>query len=127
MRKRLVTIFNDADVGNIRSLRAGIARLPGIEKLAHQPDTDVGEVGGETVEAFRKIDLIPTLLFIDPWGYKGLSLGLIESFLKNWGCECIFFLQLQPNKSRRSANEAVKEAHGCSVRICSRSAPEGTT
>ncbi len=31
------------------------------------------------------------LAFIDPWGYKGLSLKLVESTLKNWGCDCIFF------------------------------------
>lgn len=85
MRERLSTVFNDADPANVRLLRAEIAELPGIEKLKHQPDVDVGEVGGETVQAFRKISLIPTLLFADPWGYKGLSLDLIGSFLKNWG------------------------------------------
>lgn len=108
MRKRLVTIFNDEKEENIRSLRAGIADLPGIEKLAHQPDTDVGEVGGETAEAFRKIKLVPTLLFVDPWGYKGLSLALIESFLKNWGCECIFFFNYN-RINPALANESVKE------------------
>jgi hypothetical protein len=35
--------------------------------------------------------LIPTLLFADPWGYKGLSLELIGSVLKDWGCDCILF------------------------------------
>jgi three-Cys-motif partner protein len=35
--------------------------------------------------------LIPTLFFVDPWGYKGLSLRLINSVLRNWGCDCIFF------------------------------------
>ena len=43
------------------------------------------------VEMFEKTNLIPTLFFVDPWGYKGLSLRLINSVLKNWGCECIFF------------------------------------
>lgn len=108
MRERLLTIFNDADEENIRLLRSEIAQLPGIEKLKYQPDTDVGEVGAETVESFRKIELIPTLLFVDPWGYKGLSLSLIESFLRNWGCECIFFFnynRINPGL----ANEAVKE------------------
>jgi three-Cys-motif partner protein len=111
MRERLLTIFNDTDAENIRLLRAEIAKLPGIGKLRYQPDTDVGEVGTETAESFRKIELIPTLLFIDPWGYKGLSLGLIESFLRNWGCECIFFFnynRINPGL----ANEAVKEHMG---------------
>ena len=28
---------------------------------------------------------------MDPWGYKGLSARLINSVLKDWGSECIFF------------------------------------
>ena len=35
--------------------------------------------------------LVPTLCFVDPWGYKGLSLRLVNSVLKDWGCDCIFF------------------------------------
>lgn len=30
-------------------------------------------------------------MFVDPWGYRGLSLQLIQAVLKDWGCECIFF------------------------------------
>src|SRR5208282_1273236 len=59
MRERLVTTFNDADRENVRSLRTEIAGLPGIETLKYQPDVDIGEVGDETVQAFRKIDLVP--------------------------------------------------------------------
>ncbi len=33
----------------------------------------------------------PILSFIDPWGYKGLSLQLISSAIAGWGCDCIFF------------------------------------
>ncbi len=108
MRERLLTIFNDSDEENIRLLRSEIAQLPGIEKLKHHPDTGVGEVGAETAESFRKIERIPALLFVDPWGYKGLSLGLVKSFLKNWGCECIFFFnynRINPGL----ANDLVKE------------------
>jgi len=108
MRERLMTVFNDSELANVASLRTEIAALPGIEKLKHQPDIDKGEVGDETVQAFRKIKLVPTLLFADPWGYKGLSLGLIESVLRNWGCDCVFFFnynRINPGL----ANEAVKE------------------
>ena len=28
---------------------------------------------------------------MDPWGYKGLSLRLINSVLRNWGSDCIIF------------------------------------
>jgi hypothetical protein len=33
----------------------------------------------------------PTFSFIDPFGYKGLSRGIIQSVIKNWGCDCVFF------------------------------------
>lgn len=108
MRERLVTTFNDVNPANIHLLRTEIAKLQGIERLKHQPDVDVGEVGNETVQAFRKINLIPTFLFVDPWGYKGLSLDLIDSFLKNWGCDCVFFFnynRINPGLG----NEIVKE------------------
>src|SRR5579864_5831563 len=86
MRDRLVTRFNDADRENVRSLRDEIAALPGIENLKHKPKVAAEEVGDKFVQMFQQIDLIPTFLFVDPWGYKGLSLGLINSVLKNWGC-----------------------------------------
>lgn len=40
---------------------------------------------------FEQHNLVPTFFFVDPWGYKGLSLGLINSVLQNWGCDCVFF------------------------------------
>lgn len=109
MRERLVTVFNDEDRDNIRSLRSEVAALPGIEKLKHQPDIDAGEVGDETVQAFQKINLVPTFLFVDPWGYKGLSLGLINSVLKNWGCDCVFFFNY--NRINMGIGNEVVEPH----------------
>jgi three-Cys-motif partner protein len=34
---------------------------------------------------------VPTLVFLDPCGYKGLSLKLISSVLAGFGNDCIFF------------------------------------
>ena len=90
-RDRLVTVFNDRDKNNTDSLQTEIKALPGIDSLKHQPQIFTMEVGEEIENSFRKMKLIPTLLFVDPWGYKGLSLKLINSVLKDWGCESIFF------------------------------------
>jgi len=49
-----------------------------------------------------------TLLFVDPWGYKGLSLRLVESVLKDWGCDCIFFFNYN-RISMGLTNDLVKE------------------
>jgi hypothetical protein len=60
-------------------------------KLKYPPTVWNEEVGTEMVKEFASMRLVPTLFFVDPWGYKGLSLQLVNSVLKNWGCDCIFF------------------------------------
>jgi three-Cys-motif partner protein len=91
MREMLVTLLNDGDPENVASLAAEIAALPDIGKLRHQPQITANIVNDDLARRFEERRLVPTLLFIDPWGYKGLSLRLIEAVLKDWGCDCIFF------------------------------------
>src|SRR5947209_7078447 len=91
MRRMLVTIFNDADKNNSRTLETQISLLPEIHLLKYEPKVYTDEVGSEIVKMFDQMKLIPTLFFVDPWGYKGLSLGLVNSVIRNWGCDCIFF------------------------------------
>jgi three-Cys-motif partner protein len=91
MSQMLVTIFNDKDDNNAQDLQNAIDHLPGVDKLRHKPIVWNNEVGSEMVKLFSSIHLVPTLFFVDPWGYKGLSLQLVNSVLKDWGCDCIFF------------------------------------
>ena len=87
----LVTYFNDKDSVNARSLEDAIAALPGVDKLRYKPLVYNHEVGENIVRQFQARKLVPTLFFVDPWGYKGLSLNLVNSVLKDWGSDCIFF------------------------------------
>ena len=91
IRERLVTIFNDKDEENRRSLEAEIRRIPNIHLLKYQPQVFNEEVGDKIVQNLEQTKLVPTLCFVDPWGYKGLSLRLVNSVIKDWGCDCIFF------------------------------------
>jgi three-Cys-motif partner protein len=91
MRQHLVTLFNDADKDNVESLKKEIDALPGIKWLTYAPQVRAEEVGEKIVTMFDQMKHVPTFFFVDPWGYKGLSLGLINSVLKNWGCDCVFF------------------------------------
>lgn len=91
MREMLISIFNDKDPGHSRSLRAAINGLPGITLLKHPPRIHTAEVSEDIVRIFEESRLVPTFFFVDPWGYKGLSLRLINAVLKNWGCDCVFF------------------------------------
>jgi len=108
MRQHLTTLFNDSNPDHASALKRDIEALPGIHLLAHSPTVETEEVGERIVSMFKAWEGIPTLFFVDPWGYKGLSLGLINSVLKNWGCDCIFFF----NYNRINAglnNPAVKQ------------------
>lgn len=91
IRECLVTLFNDKDEANTRSLEHEIKAIPNLHLLKHEPEVLNEEVGDRIVQKFEQTRLIPTLCFVDPWGYKGLSLRLVNSVLKNWGCDCIFF------------------------------------
>src|SRR6266516_595248 len=108
LRSTLVTIFNDEDPAHTRSLAEEIAKLPGIETLKYQPVIRAGDVGGSIGKSLQTIGLVPTFSFIDPFGYKGLSLGLVQGVIKDWGCDCVFFF----NYNRINAgisNETVDE------------------
>lgn len=109
MSQRLVTFFNDKNPQNAQSLKQAIRELPNISKLKYQPVIENIEIGSAIVEQFEKMNLVPTLLFVDPWGYKGLSLSLIDSVLKNWGCDCIFFFNY--NRINMGLNNANVQEH----------------
>ena len=87
----LLSLFNDVDGENAKALQEEIDALPGIETLKYRPEVFNIEVSVAISKLIRRVQSVPTLLFADPWGYKGLSLQLINSILKNWGCDCIFF------------------------------------
>jgi three-Cys-motif partner protein len=91
LSRRLVTIFNDSNPEFIQSLEININKIKGINLLKNKPILLTDIVGDQFVDVFREIKFIPSLFFIDPWGYKGLSLSLLGSVLKDWGCECILF------------------------------------
>ncbi|MCT7976963.1 three-Cys-motif partner protein TcmP [Laspinema olomoucense] len=91
MCQKLVTLFNDLDSDNTQSLQKAINALPDITKLYHPPRILNMEVGENIIAELKLLQSVPALFFIDPWGYKGLSLKLIGSVIKNWGCDCIFF------------------------------------
>jgi len=115
LRKLLVTYFNDSEQKSVDILRSEIENIDGIELLTHKPQVECEVVGDDLAKLFEKNKLHPTLMFADPFGYKGLSLRLIKSVLKDWGCDCIFFFnynRINPgisNEGVRSHMEALFE------------------
>lgn len=107
LARLLVSMFNDAEPDNVASLRSALAELPGRARLAHEPSILCTEVGADAESMFRSAQGCPTFSFIDPFGYKGLSRGIIQSVVRDWGCDCVFFF----NYSRINAginNDSVR-------------------
>ena len=91
LKDRLITIFNDGDANNSKTLTEEIFKMPKITELKFRPQVMNEIVGQDIIDRLTRGAIVPTLSFIDPWGYKGLSLKLINTFLRDWGCDCIFF------------------------------------
>lgn len=104
---RLVAVFNDKNPENARQLREEIAQLPGVGKLRYAPQVLNEAVDASLVERFPQG--IPTLSFLDPWGYKGLTLHLIRSLAADWGSDCIFFFNYR--RIRAALNNPLFRSH----------------
>lgn len=108
IRDALVVVLNDQDDNNSNTLRQEIDALPGIKTLKHKPIIYCSEVGRNVEDYFSHARLVPSFTFFDPFGYKGLSLRLVNGVIKDWGCDCVFFF----NYNRINAgisNRMVKE------------------
>ena len=108
-QERLICIFNDKSKKNSQSLEEIINTMPGIENIKNKPRVYNSEIDEGIIELFEMTRFYPALFFIDPWGYKGLSLRLIKSIIKDWGCDCIFFFNY--NRINMGINNACVEEH----------------
>lgn len=107
MAEMLVALFNDVNLDHTNTLEEEISKLPDLEKLKFKPRVMCGEIDGDAEQFFTKTKLIPSFSFVDPFGYKGLSLKIVNGVIKDWGCDCVFFF----NYNRINAgisNPAVK-------------------
>jgi three-Cys-motif partner protein len=87
----LVALLNDSDSNSTATLQTEIDSLPGIGNLKNRPVVSCGEIDEEAERYFNQVKLVPSFSFIDPFGYKGLSLKIIKGVIKDWGCDCVFF------------------------------------
>jgi three-Cys-motif partner protein len=115
LREMLIIIFNDKDNNNIRSLKEAVRKLNGYDTLKNKPILYNYEIGEDLVSEFENIHFIPTLFFVDPYGYKGISIRLIGALIKDWGCDCIFFFnynRVNPGLSNPTVKEHMNALFG---------------
>jgi len=91
VRNRLVALFNDADPEAVQQLQESVFEMEGIDRFRYEPQFSTETVDKDTARFLMEKDLYPTLLFVDPFGYKGIPRKLMEAILKDPGGEAIFF------------------------------------
>ena len=91
MREHLLTRFNEGDPALEDMLEKNIAESEAAKQLRHPPKVTCARVEEDILREIGGIPPCPTLLFADPWGYKGLSVDLLSKFLRPFGNDLIFF------------------------------------
>jgi len=90
LRKCVRLWFNEADPELHSKLRRNIAAVEGISGLKHSPSVTRIVISKALAPRMERLS-IPTFVFADPCGYKGLSLRLVAAALKGFGNDCLFF------------------------------------
>jgi three-Cys-motif partner protein len=111
LRDTVQTVFNDENAEFLKELESHIAKLPSIESLRYKPQLRNRVVGHDIIPRIQRID-VPTLFFADPWGYKGISIDLIEASISHWGSDFLFFFnynRINMNLGSEAMNEPINE------------------
>ncbi|MEO1815293.1 MAG: three-Cys-motif partner protein TcmP [Acetobacterium sp.] len=89
--QNMLTFFNDCDENNILQLKENLKKIDGYDLLENKPQFFCDKLSTDShLHQFANLK-IPTLYFIDPFGYKGLSQDLFSTCLGNFGCDAILF------------------------------------
>ncbi len=102
---RIRITFNDSDSDHVQSLQEVVNSFEGIDSFNFRPNVTNEVVHRQLSDLLRSLPDVPTLLFVDGWGYKELSIEMIDSVLQKWGSDCIFFFNFN------RINAAVENPH----------------
>ena len=87
--QKVRTFFNDNDTTLSTQLEHNIQNLPYYSELIHKPVVLNKEANREVLSDLLKStnNSSPSLTFIDPFGYKGVSAELCKLAVQNWGSD----------------------------------------
>ena len=88
---RFLFYFNDQDEKNIENLKKSIAEVDVNERLKKRIQYSIRTIDERFSHSITINSNGPVLSFVDPFGYKGLTLKLINKLIENKGSDCIFF------------------------------------
>ena len=78
---RFQVLLNEMKAEYFASLKQNVEMIPGVSTLPHRPILSNEEVRDDYSRFLEPIREMPALMFVDPWGYKGVSLELFGRFL----------------------------------------------
>lgn len=90
---RFRVVLNEMDARAADLLKGNVEQLPDIARLREPPILTREEVDREKALAFLKyLGDFPAVLFVDPFGYKGVSNRLFAEYVSvGWGRDAILF------------------------------------
>jgi three-Cys-motif partner protein len=91
LREKVETHFNDEKPDHTEALKENLEALPGYETLRFKPVITTGTVDRGFEAKLDKIGKVPTFSFVDPFGYKGVTLKLLQRMLAGFGCDLVLF------------------------------------
>lgn len=109
LSQRMTFTFNDRDEKNIENLKATISNIPHIENLSDRIKYSTYTVDFNFERRIVIPKNIPVLSFVDPFGYKGITRGLISKLIENNGSDCIFFFNYNRINMALSSNTKFDE------------------
>lgn len=109
MSKRFLFHFNDKDEKNIENLQNAIAAVDKVGKLSNRIKYSIQTIDESFSERLKIKSKGPILSFVDPFGYKGLTTGLINKLIENNGSDCIFFFNYNRINMALSSNTKFDE------------------
>lgn len=105
LNKGVKTFFNDVKPQLVEKLGENILKLPYYDELIFKPVLLNEEANHELLKNLLNKD-IPSLTFIDPFGYK-FSLDMLLSAVKDWGSD--LFMLFNINRIRAAIQNPVVE------------------
>jgi len=117
LRGKIQMIFNEFNGEFYKQLQDNVIKYQDTKLLFYKPiiqNQDFQDLPAlvqlrNWLELSPGVNIPPSLVFVDPWGYKGLSLYHLGDILKIKGCEVIFFFNY--NRINSALSNAFMKKH----------------
>ena len=91
LSRKMSFTFNDSDEAKVASLQQSISQLDADNKLSGRISYHQLKVEQDFYKRVNIPPGVPVLSFVDPFGYKGVTVRLIDRLIANNGSDCVFF------------------------------------